>query len=175
MKLFLAGDVMLGRGVDQILPHPSDPILYEDYVTSAVHYVELAERVHGTIHRPVAFDYVWGDVLVEFKKHQPDVRFINLETAVTTSHAVTDKGINYRMHPANVGVLGAANIDACTLANNHILDWGTDGLIETLQTLEQAGVGRVGAWTQSYRGVSAMDPRETWERQRNSVRVWFDH
>src|SRR5512136_1791405 len=35
IALFLAGDVMLGRGIDQILPHPSDPRIYEPSMTSA--------------------------------------------------------------------------------------------------------------------------------------------
>ena len=35
VTLFLAGDVMLGRGVDQILPHPGDPALREGYVHDA--------------------------------------------------------------------------------------------------------------------------------------------
>lgn len=43
ITLFLAGDVMTGRGVDQNLPHPSDPHLYEAYMKSAVAYVELAK------------------------------------------------------------------------------------------------------------------------------------
>jgi poly-gamma-glutamate synthesis protein (capsule biosynthesis protein) len=44
IKLFLAGDVMLGRAIDQILRHPGDPQLYEDYLHSARDYVRLAER-----------------------------------------------------------------------------------------------------------------------------------
>ena len=43
ITLFLCADVMLGRGIDQIMPHPSDPTLYEAYVTSALGYVRLAE------------------------------------------------------------------------------------------------------------------------------------
>jgi len=51
--LFLCGDVMTGRGVDQVLPHPSLPRLYEPYAGSALEYVELAERANGRIRRPV--------------------------------------------------------------------------------------------------------------------------
>ena len=145
MKLFLAGDVMLGRGIDQIMPHSNDPVLFEDYVTSAERYVDLAEDVNGAIPRPVPFEYVWGDGLDELARQRPDIRFINLETAVTTSPAAEPKGINYRMHPGNIQVLGAARIDACSLSNNHVMDWGRDGLIETLETLEATGVGYVGA------------------------------
>jgi poly-gamma-glutamate capsule biosynthesis protein CapA/YwtB (metallophosphatase superfamily) len=44
------------------------------------------------------------------------------------------------MHPANVKAIQAASIDVCCLANNHTLDWGYDGLLETLQTLKRAGL-----------------------------------
>jgi poly-gamma-glutamate capsule biosynthesis protein CapA/YwtB (metallophosphatase superfamily) len=47
MRLFLCGDVMTGRGIDQILPVPGDPRLHERYVKSAIDYVQLAERVSG--------------------------------------------------------------------------------------------------------------------------------
>jgi poly-gamma-glutamate synthesis protein (capsule biosynthesis protein) len=69
--LFLCGDVMLGRGIDQILPHPGDPRLYESYVKSAATYVELAERRNGPIPKPVDFEYVWGDVLAELQRVRP--------------------------------------------------------------------------------------------------------
>ena len=51
VKLFLCGDVMTGRGIDQILPYPSSPEIYEPYMTSAVHYVKIAERISGPIPR----------------------------------------------------------------------------------------------------------------------------
>jgi poly-gamma-glutamate synthesis protein (capsule biosynthesis protein) len=56
-----------------------------------------------------------------------------------------DKEIHYRMHPQNIGCLTAARIDACALANNHILDWGYDGLSETLRTLDAAHISHAGA------------------------------
>jgi len=49
------------------------------------------------------------------------------------------------MHPNNVGCLTAARIDVCALANNHALDYGHAGLIETLETLELAGMKTAGA------------------------------
>jgi len=48
------------------------------------------------------------------------------------------------MHPANVACLNAAAIDCCNLANNHVLDWGREGLDETLRTLHAAGVRSTG-------------------------------
>ncbi|MGH8677870.1 MAG: CapA family protein, partial [Burkholderiales bacterium] len=146
VTLFLCGDVMTGRGIDQILPRPSKPHLYEPYVKSALDYVALAEAKTGRINRPVDFDYVWGDALAELERVRPDARIVNLETAVTTSEdAWPGKGIHYRMHPENVGCLTAAKLDCCVLANNHALDWGRSGLAETLETLRRAGIRTAGA------------------------------
>jgi poly-gamma-glutamate synthesis protein (capsule biosynthesis protein) len=137
---------MTGRGIDQILPHASDPRLFESYVKSALGYVELAERESGPIARPVDFSSVGGDALTELERAAPDARIVNLETAVTASDdAWPSKGIHYRMHPANVPCLSAAGIDCCVLANNHVMDWGRSGLEETLATLHRAGLRTAGA------------------------------
>lgn len=145
VQVFLCGDVMTGRGIDQVLPYPSDPALYEDIVHSADGYVRLAEQLNGPIPRPCAFDYPWGEALVQLEREQPDLRLINLETSITASNAFRPKGINYRMHPRNLRCLTAAGVDCCVLANNHVLDWGESGLVETLQVLRGAGIGTVGA------------------------------
>ena len=145
VTLFLAGDVMTGRGIDQILPHPGDDRLHEGWLKSARDYVRLAERANGPVPNPVAFDYVWGSALAELDRRKPDARIVNLETAVTTSTDYEPKGINYRMSPANMPAITAAGIDCCVLANNHVLDWGTAGLLDTLTVLGGAGVRRAGA------------------------------
>ena len=145
IRLLLVGDVMTGRGIDQILPCPSRPRLYEDYVRSAEDYVALAEDRHGAIPRRTPPSYIWGDALAEIARGAPDLRIVNLETAVTRAGRPAPKGINYRMHPGNVGCLSAFGIDCCVLANNHVLDWGAPGLAETLETLETAGIGTAGA------------------------------
>jgi poly-gamma-glutamate synthesis protein (capsule biosynthesis protein) len=76
----------------------------------------------------------------------PDVRLINLESAVTACEDWwPGKGINYRMHPRNIPAITAAGIDVCALANNHVLDWGFEGLNETLATLKGAGIKVAGA------------------------------
>lgn len=145
LTLFLCGDVMTGRGIDQVLPHPCPPQLFEPYVSTALRYVEIAEEANGPIARPVDFPYIWGDALAELDRVRPDVRIVNLETAVTTSEDHRPKGINYRMNPANISCISAAAIDCCVLGNNHVLDWGYAGLIETLETLERAGIRTAGA------------------------------
>jgi len=145
IRLFLCGDVMLGRGIDQILPNPGNATLHEAYVKSATDYVALAERKSGSIPRPASYDYVWGDALADLEREDIAARIVNLETSITASDDHVPKGINYRMHPANVAVLSAAKIDCCALANNHVLDWGTRGLEETLHTLDGARIGHAGA------------------------------
>jgi poly-gamma-glutamate capsule biosynthesis protein CapA/YwtB (metallophosphatase superfamily) len=145
IRLFLSGDVMTGRGIDQILPHPSPPELYESWVRSAAHYVALAEAAHGPIPSGVPLDYIWGEALAELARAKPDVRIVNLETSITLSEDYLPKGINYRMSPENAECLRAAALDCCILANNHVLDWGRSGLLETLATLERLNIRAVGA------------------------------
>lgn len=138
---------MTGRAIDQILPHPVDPQLYESYVQDARHYIQMAEKKSGQkIQRPVPLDYVWGDALEVWRQRTPDLKLINLETSLTT-HSVPwpAKEVQYRMHPANVAVLTAAGFNFCSLANNHTLDWGREGLLETMETLQKAGIPFGGA------------------------------
>jgi poly-gamma-glutamate synthesis protein (capsule biosynthesis protein) len=114
-------------------------------MTSALGYLELAERASGKVPRPVSFSYIWGDALPELEARSPDLRIVNLETSITTSEKAWPKGINYRMHPRNAPCLSAARLDLCVLANNHVLDWGTAGLVETLETLRSIGIASAGA------------------------------
>ncbi len=146
ITLFLAGDVMIGRGIDQILPNPGDPTIHEPYLKSAKKYVEIAEEANGPIAAPVDFSYIWGDTPAELESVAPDLQIINLETSITGSDDFwEDKEIHYRMNPKNIACLTAAKIDFCSLANNHILDWGYSGLAETLETLRKAKVKFAGA------------------------------
>lgn len=145
VRLFLCGDVMTGRGIDQVLVHPCDPTLHEDYVASANDYVGLAEQANGPIPRRAEPSYVWGAALDELDRMQPDARIINLETAITRSDDCARKGINYRMSPENADCLSAAGIDCCVLANNHVLDWGRSGLLQTLAALERLKIKAAGA------------------------------
>src|SRR5918999_5509217 len=145
VTLFLCGDVMLGRGVDQILPHPGDPRLRESHLTDARAYVELAQD-RGPVPRSVDFSWPWGDSLQVLDEVAPDVRVMNLETSVTRSDEFAPgKGVHYRMNPANLPCLAAARPDVCVLANNHVLDFGRRGLAETLDALAGAGLRSAGA------------------------------
>jgi poly-gamma-glutamate capsule biosynthesis protein CapA/YwtB (metallophosphatase superfamily) len=146
MTLFLCGDVMLGRGIDQVLPFPGDPVLYESFMRSAIRYVSLAQEANGPIPRPVGFPYVWGDAIGEISRMEAQARIINLETSIaSTGLPWPAKEIHYRMHPGNAPCLAAAGIGLCVLANNHVLDWGIPGLLETLEALDNQGIKHAGA------------------------------
>ena len=129
--IFLCGDVMTGRGVDQILPRPGDPTLREP-MADARSYVICAEQASGPIPRRTDFAWPWGEALALVDEFAPDVRLINLETTITADgEFARGKSVHYRMHPDNLACLTAIQPDACALANNHILDFGRRGLIDT--------------------------------------------
>lgn len=146
VTVFLCGDVMLGRGVDRILPHPGDPALQEAYMRDARAYVELAEHANGMIPRPADFSWPWGEALTVLAEAAPDARVVNLETSVTQhDEFAPGKAVHHRMSPANLPCLAAARPDVCALANNHVLDFGRRGLEETLDALASAGLPGAGA------------------------------
>jgi poly-gamma-glutamate capsule biosynthesis protein CapA/YwtB (metallophosphatase superfamily) len=148
ITLFMCGDVMTGRGIDQILPYPGDPDIHEPFMRSAEEYVYLAEEMHGRIPRPVDFSYIWGDAHGELERVAPDVKLINLETAITRSNDYwKGKEIHYKMNPDNISCISSAGIDFCSLANNHVLDWGRSGLNETIGSLKKANIKSAGAGT----------------------------
>jgi poly-gamma-glutamate capsule biosynthesis protein CapA/YwtB (metallophosphatase superfamily) len=89
---------------------------------------------------------VWDDLLPHLT--QADLRIINLECALTTHLQPwkrTWKMFHFRADPDAVRVLQAARIDACTLANNHILDYEEQGLRDTLHILNETGIRHAGA------------------------------
>jgi poly-gamma-glutamate capsule biosynthesis protein CapA/YwtB (metallophosphatase superfamily) len=139
--LLLGGDVMLGRGIDQILPHPGEPELREPYLRDARGYVRLAEHKNGPIARLVDWRWPWGEVLALLNDAAPDVRLINLEATITADGEFADhKTVGYRMHPDNLPALTALRPDVCALANNHILDFGYQGLTDTVAALTGAEI-----------------------------------
>jgi len=134
--IILLGDLMLGRLIDQLLPqHVHEP-------TEARHVASfLRSRPHLKSYNHVS---PWGNTLPVL--HSADLLLGNLETAVTTHTAKwPDKVFNYRMHPANVACLIEAGVDYVSLANNHTLDFGEQGLVDTVRTIGDAGIAFAGA------------------------------
>jgi poly-gamma-glutamate synthesis protein (capsule biosynthesis protein) len=73
----------------------------------------------------------------------------NLECAITRQQTpispVPSKVFHFRAEDAAVDVLRAGNVRCVSLANNHSLDFGDEGLFDTLDALDRAGVLHVGA------------------------------
>lgn len=88
-------------------------------------------------------NYIWGNLLPIL--HSTDFNLINLEAALTTSEKEVFKVFNFKSDPKNVQVLHEAKIDMVNLANNHVLDYSVEGLLETLITLDKASIPHVGA------------------------------
>ncbi len=85
----------------------------------------------------------WGNTLPLLKS--TDITIINLETALTGSNDAVPKTFNFKASPGKVKLLADANVTLANLANNHIKDFGTSGLLETIATLQKAGIRYVGA------------------------------
>ncbi len=56
-----------------------------------------------------------------------------------------DKQFTFRVHPEKVKLMQEMGIDLVTLANNHALDYGRDAMLDTIDTLDRAGIRHVGA------------------------------
>lgn len=75
-----------------------------------------------------------------------DVFMLNNEFPFTErGEARAGKAFTFRANPENVQILHDMGVDIVSLANNHIYDYGEEGLLDTLDTLEGAGIPYVGA------------------------------
>lgn len=74
-----------------------------------------------------------------------DLTVVNLETAITSRGTPEPKTYHFRTEPKAIDALKAAGIDAVTIANNHALDYGRVGLLDTLDALHAANYPYVGA------------------------------
>ncbi|KAI9928346.1 hypothetical protein MW887_002384 [Aspergillus wentii] len=144
-SLNFIGDIMLGRLIDQLWPqHVDNPHDHRTITNFLDNYPYLESYTPKS---------PWGTALPLF--HTSDLNLINLETAVTTSpEPWPNKAFNYRMHPANVAALHEARIDYANLANNHVLDFGTEGLVETVWTLRESRIAFSGAGERTKEAVS---------------------
>ena len=89
------------------------------------------------------YEYPWGDMLPLLRS--TDVNLANLETTLTSSDKIVPKVFNFKAGPDKVQSLKEAKIDVVTIANNHILDFSEEGMLETLSVLDKAGIMHVGA------------------------------
>lgn len=77
---------------------------------------------------------------------ESDILMINNECAYTTGGAPLEgKAFTFRSNPENVSILHELGVDIAGIANNHVCDYGLQGVTDTIQTLEDAGMPYVGA------------------------------
>ncbi len=85
----------------------------------------------------------FAKIAPELKKG--DITLVNLEAPLTgRGTEFVDKKYRFRVRPQAVAALKKAGITTVTLANNHSMDYGPQGLLDTLQQLDKAGIGHVG-------------------------------
>lgn len=78
--------------------------------------------------------------------NQADLTMVNEEFPFSNrGTAAEDKQFTFRIDPKRVNVLKDLGIDIVALANNHVLDYGQDALVDTFETLENAQIQYVGA------------------------------
>lgn len=83
-----------------------------------------------------------------------DVTVINEEFPFSTrGEPAEDKQFTFRVDPSYVSVLKEMGVDMAAVANNHILDYGEDALIDTFDTLEGAGILYAGGGTDKERAM----------------------
>lgn len=84
------------------------------------------------------FGYFFRGVLPVFAADH--LTLVNLETTLTRSKCRVPKKFNFRGDPSYTGILKAGSVEMVSISNNHIYDYGTEGYMETLQALRQAGI-----------------------------------
>lgn len=97
--------------------------------------------------------YPWGDTLGILKK--ADLRIANLECPISDAGSpALNKRPVFRASPSAIGSLLEAGIDAVSLANNHVLDYGESALRDTIRMLDAAGIRHAGAGANARKAIS---------------------
>ncbi len=111
----------------------------------------FAGDIYFSEHVLNAYDHAGGigGVLGESLREtiaESDLFMANLEFPFSDRGTkAADKQFTFRVSPSRVSVLQEIGPDLVTVANNHALDYGTDALIDTCDTLDAAGILHVGA------------------------------
>lgn len=146
----IVGDVMIGRSFDENLKIPVENIkIPMENVKIPVEYVKIPVE---NVKIPVALS---KNVVNLLKKS--DYWLMNLETSITNSKQVDklipNKAFNFKLSPEKFdtvlahlpSTLGKQGKIMVNIANNHILDYGIDGLKDTIETLGAYGICSTGS------------------------------
>ncbi|WP_196810198.1 CapA family protein [Butyrivibrio sp. WCD3002] len=92
-----------------------------------------------------AISGVIGDSLMSYMR-DADIMAINNEFPYSNGGVPKEgKAFTFRADPSSVSLLNDMGVDLCTIANNHVFDYGETALLDTLTTIDNAGIARVGA------------------------------
>lgn len=91
----------------------------------------------------------------------------NMETVLTKEGQARDDKLCLRTDPDYARALEATGVQLLTLANNHCLDYGPEGLAETRRHLEAAGIQNLGA------GADIAEATRPIVIERNGLRIGF--
>ncbi|MBF6599368.1 MAG: CapA family protein [Dehalococcoidia bacterium] len=118
-------------------PSPAAPSVTLD----AVGDVSLARGVVDTMQAyGAAYPFALVAPLID-----GDVNLANLEGPLTDGGTPWAKGYNFRTPPRFAGALNAGRVGVVTIANNHVMDYGATGLLDTVAALDAVGVLHTGA------------------------------
>ena len=145
LRLLVGGDLMLGRGIDAIRPIHNPAEFGKPDARHPTVTIAWAEARGEAVPRQATAQTLWGAALEPMLASQADLTLFNLETAVTSRDCWVPKTYNFRMHPAGLDVLTAVGVQCVSLANNHVLDFGLPGLLDTLEALQARGIAIAGA------------------------------
>ncbi|EHS58551.1 CapA family protein [Paenibacillus sp. Aloe-11] len=133
----------VGNTSDSGSPQENDGKASSTVTLHFVGDVQFSGKVEQRLEKN-GFDFPYQYLGNLFRKD--DLTIANLETPVTTGGVgALNKTYVYKSSPKALTALAAAGIDAVNLANNHILDQGTGGLLDTLKYLDEKGIAHVGA------------------------------
>ncbi|MBO9604354.1 MAG: CapA family protein [Paenibacillaceae bacterium] len=111
------------------------------------------------------YDYPYKDVLPLLQS--PDLTIANLETPITKRGTAQSKEYVYKSPPEALPAFVDAGFDIVNLANNHSIDMGTEGLLDTFDALDKAGIKRIGA------GRDAKEAFSPVIVEKNGIRIAF--
>ncbi len=162
--------VLVPQGTGAVEPKPERlapaRLIVGGDVTLGYHFEEyFDEQVAKGKSRDAMFDYGFREV--KRVTDAPELFVVNLECPFTARGEKIPKNFNFRGRPELVGALLSGGVDAVSLANNHAMDYGEVGLLDTLQTLDQAKIPHFGA------GRNLADARRPLLLTRNGVRFAF--
>lgn len=125
-------------------PPATATVLFAGDVTLGFHYEEYVdERISkGT---PKDRALTWGFDKVGELTRAADLFVANLECPFTERGTKIAKNFNFKARPELVATLEAGGVDVVSLANNHLMDYGVEGLVDTLATLDAAKIRHFGA------------------------------